>query len=257
MNTALTWWQVALAGVLVLATLALMSLVRVPGRGRMVWACVRMTAQLVLVGLVLGWVFAHPSPWLIGLVLLVMEVFAVWTVLGRLPENPPPGLRWVVSGGLVAGTVVSLAWFLLLVMTPDPWFDPRFVIPVAGMLLGAAMTGIALAVKNLGEGMEVRRAEIEDSLALGAAVPVAVRPVVAQAFESAVLPQVTSMLGTGIVILPGMMTGQILAGQDPFAAIGYQIAVLLGQLGTVGICTFLVLRFGAGRYFTTRGMLRD
>lgn len=83
------------------------------------------------------------------------------------------------------------------------------------MLIGAAMTGLGVAVKGLVDGMTQRTAEIEDALALGATPALACRPVVASAFESAILPTISSMLGTGIVILPGMMSGQILAGQNP------------------------------------------
>lgn len=252
----LGWPQVGLAFVLVLLVLLLMVLTRVGRKGELLWACARMTVQLALVGLVLGWVFAHPAWWITVGVLALMQVFAVATILGKFRGRLSSAMRRVVVVSSVAGTTAALAWFLLVVVGLSPWYDPRYVIPIAGMLIGNSMTGITLGLATLVDGMRDRRAEIEDALGLGATPQRAVDPLVRAAFESALMPTINSMLGTGIVFLPGMMTGQILAGVDPGTAIGYQIAILLGIVGAVGTTVFLALVLGARTYFDPRARLR-
>ncbi|MCK1802434.1 iron export ABC transporter permease subunit FetB [Brevibacterium sp. R8603A2] len=253
----LGWPQVGLAFVMVLVVLLLMVATRVGRRGEMLWACLRMTVQLVLVGLVLGWVFAHPSWWLTGLIFALMQVFAVATILGKFRGRLSRALRRVVVLASTAGTTGAVAWFLFVVVGLGPWYEPRYVIPIAGMLIGNSMTGITLGLKALVDGMRENRDAIEDALGLGAAPRAAIAPLVRSAFESALMPTINSMLGTGIVFLPGMMTGQILAGVDPMTAIGYQIAILLGIVGAVGTTVFLALVLGARTYFDARDRLRD
>lgn len=102
---------------------------RVCRTGEMVRACLRMTAQLVLVGHVLGFVFDRPHPLVTLGVLALMVVFAITTVLGRFRGRTTRALRRIVAAGLTLGTLTSTGWFLLVVLRPEPWFDPRFAVP--------------------------------------------------------------------------------------------------------------------------------
>ena len=157
---------------------------------------------------------------------------------------------------LFVGTLISLLFFLFIVIRVAPWFNPRYFIPIAGMIIGNSMTGIALALRLLLDGMKSRRALIEEVLILGGSSKDASKDVVNSAFEAAILPTITSMMSAGIVILPGMMTGQILAGASPLVAISYQIAIMLGILGSVAISVVLILELGYRLYFNKDIQLR-
>ena len=135
---------------------------------------------------------------------------------------------------MLAGTLVCLLYFLLIVVRISPWYDPQYFIPIAGMLVGNSMTGVSLAVKSLGEGMTTRRNLVEEALILGATPQAATSPIINNTFEAAIMPTINSMLGMGIVFLPGMMTGQIYPHSTD-TAVNYQIAIMLGILGAVAI----------------------
>lgn len=107
------------------------------------------------------------------------------------------------------------------------------MIPIAGMIVGNSMTGIALGVNALIEGMHGQKDKLEAALMLVATPKVAARTIVNQSFDSAMLSTINSMVGMGIVLLPGMMTGQILSRTSPIVAVEYQIAIMLGIVGSV------------------------
>jgi putative ABC transport system permease protein len=155
------------------------------------------------------------------------------------------------------GTLACLAYFLLVVVRISPWYEPRYFIPIAGMLVGNSMTGISLGVKSLLEGMTVQRALVEEALILGATPQDALKSIVNSTFDAAILPTVHSMVGMGIVFLPGMMTGQILSGTSPTTAIAYQIAIMLGILGAVALTVFIMLNWGCRTFFNREHQLRQ
>jgi len=125
-----------------------------------------------------------------------------------------------VSGALTT-TVVTQA-----VIGVRPWYEPQYVIPLAGMVLGNALNGISLCLDQLLETLDERRELIETALALGATSWEAARDVLRDAVRTGMIPNINSMSVAGIVALPGMMTGQILAGSDPVQAVAYQIVVM-------------------------------
>jgi len=118
------------------------------------------------------------------------------------------------------------------------------------------MTGVSLGIKSLLEGFRQERFLIEGALMLGAKPEVAVKSIVNDSFDSAILPTINSMVGMGIIFLPGMMTGQILSGTSPLIAIEYQIVVLLGIAGSVGISVFIALHYGVRTFFNEKSQLR-
>ena len=155
--------------------------------------------------------------------------------------------------GCGGGTI----FFCLLVIGPDPWYDPRYLIPLAGMIIGNSMNGAALAAERLASEIDERREEIESALCLGADSRNASREAVRQAFRAALIPTVNTMAAMGLVALPGMMTGQILSGTEPVTAVKYQIAIMCAITGSVGLTSFLILHQGARRYFTSAQQLRE
>ncbi len=144
-----------------------------------------------------------------------------------------------------------------MVVGDDSWRDPRYVVPLAGMIVGNAMTGVALGANRLVDGIKSRRAMVETALMLGATPKVASRQVVRNAFDAALLPTINSMVSIGIVALPGMMTGQILAGVSPLIAIRYQIAIMLGIMGSVAFSVLILVEWGSRTFFNDEAQLVD
>jgi len=156
-----------------------------------------------------------------------------------------------------SGPIVTAYYFFLVVINIHPWFDPRYFIPIAGMIIGNSMTGVSLAVDRLNSEMKTKKQQIEGALMLGATPGDATLNIVKDVFTSAIMPTINSMVGMGIILLPGMMTSQILAGLSPLVAIEYQIAIMLAILGSVSITLFLLTRFGYPTYFNQWDQLAE
>lgn len=235
--------------------LLLLLMVRKQGVGRekeILLASFRMTLQLVLVGFILAFIFdaGHMAYTLLALV--IMEFFAVRNIFSRLKVYVPPSLRRVIITSMLVGTLGSVLFFLVAVINLQPWYDARYFIPIAGMIIGNSMTGITLGADRLLDGMKNQRHLVEGALMLGAPPDIAVRTIVNDSFTAAILPTINSMMGMGIVFLPGMMTGQIIAGISPITAIEYQIAIMMGILGSVSLTVFLLVRYGSRSFFNNR-----
>jgi putative ABC transport system permease protein len=158
---------------------------------------------------------------------------------------------------LPVGTTVSLFYFLYVVVRISPYYDPQYVIPVAGMIIGNSMTGISLGIHTMINRFTDQKDEVETALMLGATPKEASKSIVDEAFDSAMMPTLNSMLGMGIVFLPGMMTGQILSGVSPLLAISYQIGIMMGILGGVSLTTYIFLKFGYRTFFNRAVQLKS
>lgn len=222
----------------------------------LLWGSLRMVVQLLAVGYALRWIFAtrHLFPTL--LMLLVMGGFSLQIMAGRL-RHKMPGFYRIVSLSLCAGCGGVTLYFCLLVVTPSPWYEPRYLIPLAGMIIGNSINGACLAVERLAAEMKERQAEIEAALCLGASPRMACREPLRNAFRAALLPMVNTMAAMGVVSLPGMMTGQILSGTDPLIAVKYQIAIMCAIVGSVALTSALLLLQGYRTYFTHAHQLRS
>jgi len=219
-------------------------------------SCFRMSVQLVLTGYVLIYIFKNPSALITFIVILVMEVFSIYTIIKRLKQKVSREFKKIISISVIVGTTTCLFYFLFIVIRIKPWFDPQYFIAISGMLLGNSMTAIALGSNNLLEQMKSKRDLIEGALILGATPREASKEIVNSSFDSALLPTINSMLGMGIVFLPGMMTGQILSGVSPITAISYQIAVMLGIFGAVSLSSFITVELGYKTFFNEKAQLK-
>lgn len=251
----LTVVQVALAYVFVIIVLIIVRARGIKREKEIIISSVRMTLQLVLVGYLLVYIFNYPNPFITIGIIILMEVFAVYTIFKKFKKQLSIGLKKVIAVSMSVGTLSCLVYFLLVVVRISPWYDPQYFIPIAGMIVGNSMTGISLGVKSLLEGMTVRRAAVEEALILGATPQDASRSIINSTFDAAILPTINSMVGMGIVFLPGMMTGQILSGTDPTTAISYQIAIMLGILGAVALTVFTMLHWGYRTFFNKENQL--
>ncbi|ERP39393.1 hypothetical protein CALK_0194 [Chitinivibrio alkaliphilus ACht1] len=247
--------RLAAAYVFVLLLILLVQIQRIGATGQILLANIRMTIQLVCVGYLLTILFENPSPIFSTMVLLCMLAFAVHTVLGRIQHQLPLGIGKTIPIALVMGSFTSLFFFIVVVLNLDPWYDPHYIIPLAGMIIGNSMTGISLTITGLFTGVRDNRSHIETALMLGAKPERVMESITAQAFFNAILPTINSMMGMGIVFLPGMMTGQILAGAPPMLAIKYQIAIMLAILGSVTLTVFVMVRLGGKSFFNERAQL--
>lgn len=224
--------------------------------GELLWASLRMVMQLVIVGFLLRLIFAVQSPLPTLLILLVMGAFALQVMAGRI-RNRLPGFFRIVGTALLFGCGGVTAYFCLLVVGPSPWYEPRYLVPLASMILGNSMNGASLAMERYLAEVRERRDEIETALCLGASSVTASAPALRQAFRAALIPTTNSMAAAGVVVLPGMMSGQILSGTDPLIAVKYQIAIMCAIVAGVAFSTFLVLFQCRRACFTPFHQLRD
>jgi putative ABC transport system permease protein len=219
-------------------------------------ASLRMTAQLVLTGFVLTYVFSWEKLWITLIIFAVMEAFAIYTVFGRVKKSLFPALRIVIAGSMLLGTTAALAYFLFVIVRLSPWFASRYFIPVAGMIIGNSMNGISIGIDRLSSGIRSQLDRLEGALMLGATPKEAARPFVKEAFSAGIMPIINNMMGMGIVFLPGMMTGQILAGGAPFEAAKYQLMILFLIAAGTAIGSASAVLIMSGRLFDERERLR-
>ncbi|SFL81514.1 ABC transporter permease [Halanaerobium salsuginis] len=219
-------------------------------------ASLRMTLQLIIIGFILEYVFNNQNPLFSLAILILMEIFAVHNIYSRTEVELQHDMRKIIAVSMFLGTLLSLAYFIFIVVQLKPWFRADYFIPLAGMLIGNSMTGISLGINHLLTGISDKQQLIENYLMLGVEPEKSIAEITQQAFYNAILPTINSMLGMGIVFLPGMMTGQILAGASPLIAIKYQIAIMLGILGSVTLTVFFLIKYGAKTFFNSEKQLK-
>lgn len=248
-------WQMIAAYIFVLILMIMVRLKGIPREKEILISSVRMTIQLILTGYLLVYLFTTSSPLYTILVLIAMEVFSIFNIIKRSKAKISSKLKRIIAFSMIAGTLSCLLFFLFIVVRISPWYDPQYFIPIAGMLIGNSMTGITLGVTRLVDGMQSQKHLVEGALMLGATPKMAAKQIVNHAFDSAILPTMNSMVGMGIVFLPGMMTGQILSGTSPVTAIEYQIAIMLGILGSVALTVILFVQLGYKTFFNDQSQL--
>ncbi|MFZ5986657.1 MAG: ABC transporter permease [Bacillota bacterium] len=248
-------WKLAAAYAFILLLLVIVRARGIRREKEILISSIRMSIQLVLVGYILAYVFRQQNPAFTIIIITVMEAFAIYNIYKRVKTRLSFALKKVIAFSMITGTLTSLLYFILVVIGLSPWYEPRYFIPIAGMIIGNSMTGINLGVNNLVKGMDDQKHLVEAALMLGAEPKTAARQIVNNAFDSAIIPTVNSMVGMGIVFLPGMMTGQILSGTSPVTAIEYQIAIMMGILGSVSLTVILFVQMGYKTFFNQRSQL--
>jgi putative ABC transport system permease protein len=156
---------------------------------------------------------------------------------------------------MLVGAGLTLAYVDAVVLRLRPWYDPQYLIPLFGMIIGNAMNGAALAAERLNGEMELRRGEVEALLALGASPARASAEAVRRALVAALMPTVNMLMVVGLVSLPGMMTGQIIAGSSPLTAVRYQIVVVFMLAGAVAVTAVVVALWYRRTFFTAAEQL--
>ncbi|MBB5321421.1 ABC transporter permease [Marinobacter oulmenensis] len=253
----LAWWKLGLAAFLVLALAGLSLYGRLGLARNLLIAAARTVIQLALIGLVLEALFASAHVYWVAVMALVMLLVAGREVMARQQRR----LRGVWAFGIGTGAMFLSSFAvtilaLTVIIGPSPWYAPQYAIPLLGMMLGNTMTGVALSLDRLNESVWSQRALIENRLMLGETWASAMEGIRRDAMRSGMMPSINAMAAAGIVSLPGMMTGQILAGSPPAVAVKYQILVmLLISVGT-GFGAVMAVSWGSRRLFDERQRLR-
>jgi len=253
----LDYWDIGLASLTIAVNAGLSVAMRLGLGQRLIIAAVRMVVQLTLVGLVLKALFSVASPVFTGVAILIMILFAGREAMARQERRFRGWWSYGLgTGSMMAAGLIVLVFGLTTQISPDPWYDPRYAIPLMGMILGNTMNGVSIGLDRMISGMVERRVAIEARLCLGAEAREAFRPVVRAALRAAFIPTINGMSAAGIVSLPGMMTGQILAGADPVEAVKYQIIIMFLIAGGTGLGSFAAVTFAQRRLTDSRHRLR-
>ena len=220
----------------------------------LLWGMVRAAVQLTAMGLVLTGIFEldHPAP-LLGVVAL-MSVVGGWEA-SRRANRPIPSAVLVCVASVAAGSAVVIAYTLVAVVRVDPWYSPRYLIPLAGMVIAYAMNSVAITIDRLTEELHSRKSEVEGLLALSASPRRAARSSINAALRTAWTPLINHLMIVGVVQLPGMMTGQIIAGASPLDAVRYQILVTFMLAAVVALSTMAASELALRHVFDGREQL--
>ncbi len=253
----LSGFDLAATSFLIVA-LALVSLpLRLEMAGQVLVAGLRMTIQLLLVGLILRWLFTTAGPVWIAVLAVFMLLNAGREVSRRQKRRLKGWWNYGIGTLTMFITSFPLALFaLVLVIGNQPWYEPRYAIPLLGMLLGNTMNGISIGFDRLLHSVWQQRQVIENRLMLGESWFEALAEIRRESIRSGMMPIINAMMASGIIVLPGMMTGQILAGSPPLEAVKYQIMIMFLIAAGSGFGTVIAVYLGGRRLFDGRERLR-
>ena len=190
-----------------------------------IYALIRMLIQLMIIGYFLTYIFLSNDSLIVLIILTSMVFIASWIALGTIPKHRSRLLQYAFISIMVGGglTLLLVTQFVLKL---DPWYMPRYMIPMAGMIFASSMNGVSLAAERL-------QAELERNINYDKAKGIALK--------ASLIPITNSLFAVGLVSLPGMMTGQILSGISPHVAVRYQIMVMCMIFSAVGLSSYLFL----------------
>jgi putative ABC transport system permease protein len=220
-------------------------------------AGLRTTVQLLLIGMILKALFANAHPGWMSLMAAIMLLAAAREVIGR--QKRRYGGWWGFGMGTLSMSLSSFVITILalnVIISVEPWYAPRYAIPLLGMLLGNTMNGIAIGLDRLTSTAWDQRTIIESRLMLGSTWSQAIEHIRRESIRSGLIPIINSMAAAGLVSLPGMMTGQILGGNPPMEAVKYQILIMFLIAGGTGLGTMAAVWMGSRRLFDERQRLR-
>jgi putative ABC transport system permease protein len=214
----------------------------------------RTILQLAVLGYVLEFIFALENPWAVLAILSVMLTISAIVARNRITQKIPQMLP-LVWGSIFVSTTLTMVYTNILIIQPDRWFEPQYVIPLAGIVLGNAMNAAALAGERLVSTINASHLEIETHLSLGATPQQAIVQYRKDAVRAGLIPTVNQMMIIGMVTLPGIITGQLLSGVNAREAASYQILIMLMIAFTNVLTTVLVTRGISRQFFNSAAQL--
>lgn len=211
---------------------------------------VRTFAQLFLMGYALKFIFALEMGLPVVAVFAAMVAAAAHIVRGRVPERDVAfGLP--VFGAMAASYMLVATMVTGVIVGAEPWWSPQYFLPIGGMVAGNSMNALSISLERLFSGLRTRRAEVEMKLCLGADYREASDDLMREAIRAGMIPSINAMMGVGLVSIPGMMTGQIIAGADPAVACRYQIVIMLMLVASTAVSSLIVVRLVRRLCFTS------
>lgn len=222
----------------------------------LMWGTFRAFIQLTLIGYVLTFVFALNNIVVVIILLLFMSLIASREASKRInkaPANP----SFIAFIALTASTFLVGSLVIGIIITPEPWYSPRVVIPIFGLILGNSMNGIALSLDRMYSEVNSNVEEVEQLLSFGATPWESVQVQVRNAMKAGMTPIINSLMVVGLVSLPGIMTGQILAGMEPQTAVRYQFVILIMIAAAAAIGCLIIIGLSYKKMFTADMALVD
>ncbi len=251
----LSWTDLFLSLTFIIMALGLAAWQRIDIKRDVTIGTIRTFVQLLAVGYILDWLFSITN-WMILIgVLLIMIAVASWEGTKRSDMHIPK-LYGILYFSITITVAVILLITFLVIIPVNPWERTDYFIPLAGILIGNALNGAALTADRLGSEIQQRRLEIESALALGAKPGYAVNLSFRMAVKAAMIPSINSLMTVGIVHLPGIMVGQILAGTPPLQAIRYQIIIMYMLISTKAVGSIITGMLVYREFFTSRHQLK-
>jgi putative ABC transport system permease protein len=224
---------------------------------QLLWAATRMVIQLIAVGFILRFIFALANPLATLAVVVVMGAIAAREIAAR-PVRKFKGFAGLTISGATVGlaTLVTAILALTTAIRPHPWYDPRYAVSLVGIILGSVLNSGSLALDGVVGGVWRERTAIEAQLGLGVDYRAATLPLLREALRRGLLPIINQMSAAGLITLPGIMTGQIIAGMDPMEAVKYQILLMFLLAGASGVAVLVVAELALRRLSDARQRLR-
>lgn len=250
-------FDITLAALLIVLDAALSLLLGLGIHRPLAVAAARMVVQLLLVGHALRLLFALASPGLTLIAVALMALVAAREVAVRPQRRLTRAGNYAISlAAVVAATALTAVLALTTAIRPQPWWTPQYAIPLAGIILGSVLNSASLSLDHVLDAVGPRRAAIEAQLALGASYAEATRPLLRGAIRRGTLPIINQMSAAGLITLPGIMTGQILAGLDPVEAVKYQILLMFLLAGSSVLAGAIIAVLALRRLTDGRDRLR-
>jgi putative ABC transport system permease protein len=254
---SLSPWDLAIASSLIVLDAALSLAFGLRLHWKIAVASVRLVVQLTAIGFVLRFIFALNNPAVTLLLVLAMVLIAARETVARSERRFKGATGLAIGAASVASaTFVTALFALTTALRPHPWYDPHYAVPLAGILLGNILNATSLSLDSLLSGLAHQRSAVEARLCLGDTFRQAVTPYVRDAVRRGLVPIINQMSAAGVVTLPGIMTGQILAGLDPIEAVKYQILLMFLLAGGSGLAAAGAAYLAAWRLTDERQRLR-
>lgn len=244
-----SWWQVAAMALLALSFCVISWRLKLGLEKQLLIGVGRTALQLGLLGLLLNQIFAIHTGWVVLAMLAIMGTIASFTAL-RLQKIRIPAMLPAIAIAILLGAGGVMLLLSQGVLQVDPWYDPYYLIPFGGMMIGNGMHVLALALDRLSGELTSRRDQVEAALTLGADPAQAAAPALRAAIRAATLPLVLELSTVGLVQIPGTMSGIILGGVDPAIAVKYQMIVMYAWVSTGLLAVLIGTRLALKEYFT-------
>jgi len=247
--------DLTLASIFILAVVGLLWWQQLGMVKKTIIASVRTVIQLLFVGYVLEYIFRIEVWYYVVGIIVIMVIVAAVTAAGNA-RAPFKSRYFIFTGSLIFTSMITLFFVSQVIIHVKTWYEPQYIIPLAGIILGNSMTAASIGGERLFSAVKDHRLEIETLLSMGASPARAMRPYIQAALRAAMIPIINSMMIVGIIQIPGIMTGQILSGTRPIIAVKYQMLIMFMLLFAVVISTYLVIVFMYRLFFTSHEQLK-